>query len=324
MTTFKSIEGTVIFARSESTYLAGAAMTGSTHAIEIVEEFPQFTLNYAFDGSRGGAAYSRGQYSRAAKFGRTTEGTIKLVGRGLGAAYTTASVPANLHPFILASGFSGSCESGEWIYKPTPINTQPTSLAMEIYTANEKWNCSGSYANLTIDGTDASKTHWEFAVQGMLGIPEDLVSLPLHDIQAGDVAIPTNSDIDFTVDGYSGSVVTSWRYEHGLELTPRMNLNSPNAHQGFIAGRHNHKLMVTIERPTFTDFDAYDSYTSSSLATVSLTVGTVANNRFTIQLNKAQITALTPAADGTKAVLELEFMGSVQTPTDTDVQITFN
>jgi hypothetical protein len=329
MSAAKSVTGLLIFAKLESTPNAGAIMSASD-VVQTVLAHPVFNLQYSYDGNRNGASYSGGSYSRAAPSGRTTSATVRVEAKGLGSAYSLTATPPNLHALLLASGLSGSLQASTWVYKPVPLTTQETSVALAVYgktgpTAVEVWPVSGTYANLKMNGDNPGPVIFDFDLQGSVGMPSDISSAPARTWTASGTLPPNTTNVGFTIGSYSGSVVRSWKYDHGLEVAPRVDINATNGHAGFSIGRRSPKLTVTIETPLLSAYNPYSDFDLATSRAVSLTVGSVANNRFVLSMPNSQLANVVGGNDGPVATLELTFQPSV-TAADAsdDLTLTFN
>lgn len=310
----KSVVGLILFGKPEATYGAGpsSALTGSTDAIQTVLEHPVFDITYAYDGNRNGASFSGGNYRRGVSKGRTTEGTVKIEGKGAAATYTLAVTPPNIHPFLLASGLSGSLQGASWLYKPQPLDwtTTSASMALNVYSRGELTPISGAVCTFTVGGADAGPAIFEFALQGLAGLPTTLASPPARTWIGSGTIPPNNSDIALTIGSFS-PVVKSWTYDHGIEITDRMNLNAQDAHGGKALGRRNPTLKLTIEAPVLETYNPYNAQVSGTVAQVAFRVGTIANNRFFCSMSYAQIAELSQTAEGPEATMDITFAASV-------------
>lgn len=325
MASAKSVTGLIVFAKNESVYNAGpaSALTGSTDAIQTILEHPVFDIKYSYDGNRNGASYSAGNYRRALTKGRMTEGAVKIEGKGAAATYTLSVTPPNLHPFILASGMSGSLQGASWIYKPQPLGSTPKSLAMNVYSRGELTPVSGAYCSMKIDGSSPGPAVFEFTVKGIAQIPTALASPPARVWIGSGTLPPNNTDITMLLGSFS-PIVRSWTYDDGLEIVDRVNLNNQDANAGKAIGRRKPMLKVQIEAPLLSDFDAYTVQSAATITAISFTVGSVANNKFTISMPYCNLTEVAQTADGPVALLDLTFEGSItDASADDDLVLTF-
>lgn len=317
MSSAKSVTGLILFAKNEATYNAGATVTGSLNAIQTVLDHPVFQIQYAYDGNRNGASYTAGNYRRNPTQGRSTAGTVRIEAKGTGSAYTIATPPPNIHPFMLASGMSASFEASSYVYKPTPLGTTPTSIALEVYSRGELTPVSGGYATFTAKGDTAGPVVFEFAVQGLAALPSTLASPPGRVWIASGVLPPNNANISLVLGSYT-PVVRSWEYDHGLEITPRVNLNSVIANAGFALGRRSPTFKCTIEADTLANYNAYDSHASGTITAISLTAGNITGNKIAVSMPYSQLSDVQQSSDGPVALLDLTFVPSVQNASSDD------
>lgn len=325
MSAQKSVVGMVLYARNESAYNAAAfALTGSTDTIDLTGEPPVFNIQYAVEGNRGGGTYSRGQLQRSAPSVRSTAGTIKVHVKGAGTSYSSSVRPPNSHAFLQASGLSGSLNGGTWVYTPTPLGTAPSSLALDVYGMGELLQVRGAYATFTMTPEGALPV-LTFEVQGLQsGSVSDVASVPLRVFQAQNVIPPKLESIQLQIGAYAPKV-RSFTYTHGLEIAPRVDLNSVNAHAGFAIGRHVNTFTVQIEADALSSFNPYADFDAGTARNISMTIGSVANNRATLNLANCVLTSVTKVAlDNNVAGLDLTYAPSTSPDTNTDVTLTFN
>ena len=314
MSVIKSVTGIIVLASSETSYATGSALTGSTHAIQLAQEPPVFNVQYSYDGNRNAAQFSGGQLKRQGPSGRTAQGTVLLEAKGLGASYTLSATPPNVDPFLKAAGFSASFAGGTWTYRPIAVNTQPQSMQLMVYDRNEMLPISGALCNLKINGNGPGVTMMEFDVQGLAYDVVDNNTPPARTFIAHTVVPPKNENITLTLGSYAAARVRSYTYEHAAEISPRINLNATLAHAGFAMGRRAPSFTCVIEADALSNFDAYGLHRDGTDLAVSLTLGTVANNRVTLSFPQAQITACERSADGPVALWNLTITPYVSQP----------
>lgn len=325
MSAQKSIVGLILFARNETSYNAGAfTLSGSTDTIDTVEQ-PLFQQTYALEGIRGPAMFGRGQLPRVAPNVRSVNASVKIHAKGSGATYTTLVKPPNVHPFLQACGMSGSLEGGTWVYRPTPLSTVPFSLAADVYGMSELLQLRGGYGTFTLD-LEGLLPVFNFDVQGtQSGSVSDVANsaIPARVFQASNVIPPRLETIGLTIGAYSPKV-RKIQYTHGLSISPRMDLNASGSHAGFAIGRQDNKLTMTIEADLLSNFDPYGDWNTAASKTITATVGTVANNKFTMTVNGAALSSVVRAADGDVAMYELTYEPSTAADQNTDVSFTWS
>lgn len=317
MSSAKSVVGLLMFAKNEASYGAGASFA-ATDAIQVAQELPVFNVNYNYDGNRQGAQWSGGNIIRTGPGGRSVEGTVIIEGKGLGSAYGVGATPPNLHPFLLSSGLSGSLSGSSWVYRPFPLGTAPTSLAMQVYDRNELLTVSGAYANMSFNAEGAGLTMFTFAMQGLCSDITDVSNPPSRTYSAVNVLPPKNEGVQFVIGSYTTAKIRSYSYAHNLTINPRINLNESTGHAGFAIGRRTPEFTITIEADALETFDAYAAWRNGTTYDVSLTVGTSANNRFRIRMSQAQISNVVRANDDPVATWELTLTPAVSSPDASD------
>lgn len=283
MSAQKSMVGLILFARNEATYnAAGLALTGSTDTIDTAEQ-PLFQQQYAVEGTRGPAMYGRGQLARVAPNVRSLNGSVKIHAKGAGATYTALVRPPSLHPYLQASGMSGSMEGASWVYKPTPLGTIPFSLAMDIYGMGELMQLRGGYATFMLD-MEGALPSFTFDVQGLQsGSITDAPTPPARVFPASNVIPPRLETIGLTIGSYVPKVRKA-QYVHGLGISQRHDLNASGSITGYAIGRQDNSFTVTIEADALASFDPYADFNAATPRNITTTIGNVANNRFTLAL----------------------------------------
>lgn len=320
MSSVKSVTGLLLFAKNESSYAAGATFS-STDAIQVTQELPVFNIQYNYDGNRNGAQWSGGNILRAAPGGRTVEGTVRVEGKGIGSgSYGSGSTPPNLHPFLLSSGLSGSLSGSGWLYQPLPLNTTANSLALAVYDRGERLIVSGGYSNMKFSAEGPGLTMFEFTVMGLSSTIADIAaaSIPSRTYSAVSVLPPKNEGVSFSLGTYTTAKIRTYSYEHGLTITPRINLNESTGHAGYALGRRSPTLQVTIEADALATFDPYAAWEAGTTFDIGLTVGSVALNRFRLRFPQAQITNVERANEEPVALWNLTLSPVVSGPDNSD------
>lgn len=326
MSAQKSMVGLILFARNEATYnAAGLLLTGSTDTIDTAEQ-PLFQQQYAVEGTRGPAMYGRGQLARVAPNVRSLNGSVKVNAKGAGATYTALVRPPSIHPFLQASGMSGSLEGAAWVYKPTPVGTTPFSLAMDIYGAGELMQLRGGYSTFTIN-MEGALPDFTFDVQGVQSTSITDVALPPARVfPASSVIPPRLETIGLTIGSYVPKVRKA-QYTHGLQISQRIDLNASGSNAGYAIGRQDNTFTVTIEADALSNFDPYADLNSATPKNITATIGNVANNKFNVTLGACSLTQVNKVAlEENVAGFELTYKPSMiadgsGTP---DVQLTWS
>lgn len=304
MASDKSIIGLALLAKVEAAYNTGSTtLSTSTDGIQVAS-LPEFDLAYAFDGSRPTPPGTAGQMRRSAPSGRTATSKITIEAKGAGATYTSSSVPP-MHVFLRASGLTAALSASTWTYTPDAIGSVPASLALGVYRRGELWNMSGAYADFTLSATNGGPTSFAFDVSAVASAPSD-ATCPVITYPYSTVVPPKAEQIAFNLNGYANLKVTNFKFEYGRKIQPRIDLNTSTlGHGGFAPDRHSPKFTVTVESTQLTNIDPYSLQVLGTVCPVSLTVGSVANNRYTLTMSQCQVTAVKGVENGPVAQWEL-------------------
>lgn len=315
-----------IFAATETTASAGAAMS-ATNVIQVAGELPLFTIDYSNKGDRGMGQMTGGKIQPTSPGGRTAAGTIKVEAKGIGSgSYTVSNLPPNLGVLMNASGFSSSLAGGNVVFAPRPVSNTSATCALAIYNRGEVTPVSGAMATMGWEFDGASPVTFTFDVQGTAGDTIDIASVPSRTWQASGTLPPKCESVSLTLGSFATPNVRKGSFSNNSTMTPRLNVNSSTGHSGF-AGNFSRdpKLNLTIEAEALATFDPRTLMKNATAIAVSMTVGTVALNRFTHAHAQATITNVTDAVDGDVALWELEITPFVTNPDqDNDTTITFN
>jgi hypothetical protein len=310
MSAQKSMVGLILFARNEATYnAAGLILTGSTDTIDTAEQ-PLFQQQYAVEGTRGPAMYGRGQLPRVAPNVRSLNGSVKVHAKGPGATMTAVVRPPSVHAYLQSSGMSGSLEGATWVYKPTPLGTTPSSLAMDIYDMGERMQLRGGYSTFMLDMEGALPV-FTFDVQGVQsGSITDVPTPPARVFPASSVIPPRLETIGLLIGSYAPKVRKA-QYSHGLSISQRIDLNASGSNAGYAIGRQDNSFTVTIEADALATFDPYADRDTATPKAITATIGNVANNKFTLALGACALTDVQKVAlEDNVAGLELTYKPS--------------
>lgn len=313
-----------IFAATETTASAGASMS-ATNVIQVSGELPIFTIGYSNDGNRGMGQMTGGQIQRTTPGGRTASGQIRVDGKGIGSgSYSANNLPPNLGVLMNASGFSSSLAGGNVVFSPRPVSNTSATCALAIYTKGEVQPVSGCMATMGWEFDGASPVTFTFDVQGTAGDVTD-TTVPARTWQASGTLPPKCESVSLSLGSFATPNVRKGSFANNSTMTARLNVNSSTGHSGF-AGNFSRdpKLNLTIEAEALSTFDPRTLMKNATPIAVSLTVGTVALNRFVHAHPQAVITNVTDAVDGDVALWELEITPFVTAPDqDNDTTISF-
>lgn len=292
----KLVKSFFLFAKNETTLGGGAAMTASNY-IQTVDENPVFTVEFADAGERGSGNASYGQLRRAGPSGRSTTATVTLDAKGAGTTYTTSVTPPNVHPFLLASGLSGSLSGSAWVYTPVEPTATPTSLALAVYAYQELTPVSGALCSFTFGSDSTSPSRFTFNVQGVPSDAAAVGSVPARTAQAEDVIPPANRGITVSLNGYSAKV-RSYNFDAGNEVQARTNLTATDGIESFMLAGRAPSFTLTVERDDMSAFDPRALQKNATGVSGSLTIGSTAGNRIKLDISNGQITEVAEENDG--------------------------
>lgn len=300
-TVAKTIIGFGAVVGREDSYGAGADLdTSVTHSVQGAAP-PSFDIEYSYDGTRPAPPSTYGTIQYASPTGETATGEIVVEGRGLGEAYSTASTPPNLFYLLEAAGFTGSYDSNAWTFTPVEAGTTPRSVAMKIWTRGERYDISGSYANLSIASEDGSPPQFTFPFNGL---PAEPVDETLPTITYNSTQPPKAEDIGLTYGAVTDLIVRSFNIDLNREISPRLDQNASSGSAGFAVGRREPELSMTVEALPLSTFDPYAEMKSKETKNFEMTVGKTQYNRYTIS-GSAQVTGVAKGEDGPVATWDL-------------------
>lgn len=325
MTLVKHNKAFLLAVRAESSYGAGASMTGSTDFVEIfakdAADLPVFQIEFADDGDRGISTYSNGRMPNAAPAGKTAKGKVQVLGKGFSTGSLLSSGAPYLHEFLEGGGLSGSFEVGGITYKPISVDKDPTSFALEVFNTQEKLPVSGCLCTIAYGSEESEKpVLFEFEVQGLAGVGTDFSgsSIPARIFPASGTIAPSAKNLAFTVGSYSGLKVRKWRVEIAGEMQPRLDQNAVDGHSGFYLTPGDITLTATVENPDRTAYNVEADWVSGSVRNVTWTVGAVAGNKIITTLPQAQLINAQKGNDGNISTYDLTFRATATAPDSND------
>lgn len=309
-----------LLAKAESTYNGGATLSAATNGVLLAEP-ATLAIDYVHDGARGPAPGASGQMKRGRPSGMFGETTFTIEGRGLGSAYTTASLP-EIDPLLKAAGHSASYAgpTGSEVITYKPISSGFTSNALELYCRGQKYSMSGSYADTSWNIDGPSFMMFEFNTRGTVSTPSD-TSVP--SITYNSTQPPKAESVALSIGGWSGAVVRSARFNANRSTSPRANINSAG-HSGYSVGYRDPELILTIEAVPLATYNPYSVRDLATAATITLTVGSVQYNKVQFTANQAQLVNVEEGEDDATATWTLTYRLATTTPiADDDYEIKF-
>jgi hypothetical protein len=304
-----------ILAKTEASYNAGGSPSASTDGI-LLSEPADLAINYAHDGARGRANGTGGTLKRGAQSGRSGETTLKVEGRGRGAAYSASILP-EINALMRASGHgatvvtTGGSESVT--YAPVSDRASFVSAVLEAYARGQKYPLTGVYADLSFSIDGPGFLMFEFALSGIVGIPTD-VAVPTITYQS---TIPPKADaITYTLGSWS-PIVKSLSFKANRKRSPRARLNTPG-HKGWSMGGRAPELEIVVEAVALSTFDPYTAREAGTSYASALVVGATQYNRFKHNAPVVQITNVEDDADEETALWKLTLALAPSSPTAND------
>lgn len=319
MSSAKNTEAAGAITKIESTYLTDPT-PATTDAVRFLKPRPLLKPEYLWDGARGIANGGYGRHVRAAPTGRHIKNTIRMEGKGRGAAYTSSSVKVpDVHDWLRCAGFDAANTatggSEKWDFTPTAPTSTPAAQTTWFYGEGEVWKVNGIYADLTITGDGTGIPVWEFPFAGALVTSPADTSLPSLTYTVPTVVPPTCAGVSYTLGNLTAGIVKSFAFKmNRVYDTPRQNQASSNAMSGFCPGPRDPELEVVLEATSlqgspYTATSAYDPWALVANATsglaFSMTVGSTQYNRWKLIFGQCQVVSSEPVEDGSKAMRKL-------------------
>lgn len=315
MSSAKHTEAIGVIGKLESAYNTYAS-PASTDAIRIIKPRPELTMRYGYEGDRGIQGGAFGQLQRQTPTGRSVSGSIKIEGKGRGAAYSSSAVEVpDVHRWLRASGFDAAVTttggSEKWDFTPTGGTTAPGSLSCGFYGRGELWPVAGIYANLKITGDGIGIPVWEFPFAGTMATDPTDVTLPSLTYTVPTVVPPVATNVAFTFANLTGGIIRSFDFDLGRGFdNPRLNQNTTAGHAGFQPSPRTPRLTFTVEATAlqgspYTATSALDPYQLVKNATsgaFSMTVGATQYNRWKLIFAQAQMMSVEPVDENSTAL----------------------
>lgn len=319
MSSAKHTEAAGVTTKIETTYNTDVT-PATTDAVRIIKPFVTLTPQWAYDGARGIANGGFGRHVRQTPTGRFVNSSIRMEGKGRGAAYTSSAVEVpDVHRWLRAAGFVATVTttggSEKWDFTPTTGTGTPASVTSWFYGQGELLKVAGIYANLKITAQNTGIPVWEFPFAGTMATDPADTSLPSMTYTVPTVVPPTATGITFTLGNFTGGVVRSFAFDLGRVFdTPRVNLNSSAGHAGFQPGPRDPVLECVVETTALqgspyhasTAIDPYQlqKNATSGLA-FSLVVGGTQYNRWKLIFTQCQVVGVEPVEEGSASLRKL-------------------
>jgi hypothetical protein len=301
---YKSVLCYGVLAKTEATYAAtNTSLTGSTDSV-LTSELPTLTINYVNDGARPASPSTAGVQPYVAPSGRSAEVSLVMEARGSGSAYASAAtVPPDVHALLLSCGLSGSFSAASHSYAPVGPCDQGSSAAIRLFSRGEIYTVIGGRSSFTLGSDGASPALFTFTTQGLLS--GSVTDGSVASIVYNTTLPPKTENIQLALGSFATAVVRSFNIEYGRELTPRLNINTVDAHAGFAGARRAMAFTTTIETPALSSFDIYELHRNGTQFAASFQIGSVAGNKVQVLFPNCQITAISSAEDGAVSTSDL-------------------
>lgn len=286
-------------------------------------------LEYVFDGALGRSAMTLAPQRRTTPAGRARQGSIQVLPKGAGTAYTVSVLPPNeVHRLLKGSGFDATFSASptpQWSYTPTPAGTTYTGLTLRQFTQGSQYDHTGVLMDLSFETQGLGVPVFTFNYRGIASLPADQ-SQPAITLQATTVVPPIASAIVGTIGAFTGATIRRVAFRSNRSIdTARVAQTIAGGHAGFVPGGMEPELEIEIERPTRATFDPEAELQNATSRAIDVTFGATQYNRWRVSLPQAQLTAVTPGAEGPLATVTLVYRGFASTPTANDhVSILFN
>lgn len=284
---------------------------------------------YVFDGQIGRAAGTLAPQRRTTPNGRFRAGTLQVLPKGFGSAYS-ASVfpPREVHRFLKAAGLDGTYNASptpQWTYTPTAQGTTFTSLTVRQFAQGMQFDQSGVLCDWSFETQGLGVPVWTFNWRGIASLPADQ-SLPAITVDSASVIPPVASAVVANIGAFTSATIrrVAFRLNRNVE-TPRVAQNLAGGHGGFVPGGMAPELEIEIERPTLATFNPESELATATSRAVDVTFGSTQYNRWKLTLPQAQLSAVQPQNEGPIATVTLTYRAFASTPTANDfLSILFN
>ena len=323
---YKSVICYGALAKRETSYAATASTAFSTGTDNSVQtsELPTIGVSYVYDGARPNSPSTAGSLPYVAPAGRFAEVNLVMEARGSGSAYgSSATTPPDAHALLLSCGLTGSYSASaqSWVYTPVGPCDTGESVALKLYARGEIYTVIGGRSTFTLAADGASAAQYTFDVQGLMSgsvIDDNVASITYNTTLP-----PTTEEINLSLGSFGTAIVRSFNLTYGREISPRVNINTNDAHSGFAGGRRDMTFNVTIETPASASFDIYELQRNGTQFASSFTLGTNTGNKINIQLPNCQIIGIANGEDGPVSTSDLTIKPSSLSGAN-DIVITYS
>lgn len=286
-------------------------------------------FEYVYDGALGRAAGNLAPQRRTTPNGRFRQGTIQVLPKGLGTAYSaSAFAPNEVHRLLKASGLDATYSASptpQWTYTPTAHGTTFTSLTLRQFAQGSQFDQTGCLLDWSFETQGLGVPVWTYNWRGVASAPSDQ-SMPAMTLQATSIIPPVASAIVGNIGAFTTATIrrVAFRLNRNVE-TARVAQNLSGGHAGFIPGGMAPELELEIERPARATFDPESELASATSRAVDVTFGATQYNRWKLSLPQAQLMTVTPGAEGSLATTTMVYRAFASSPTANDfLSLLFN
>jgi tail tube protein len=209
--------------------------------------------------------------------------------RGLGATYTTSTVP-EVHAILQGGAMLPAFAASQWTYDTASVNLKSIT-AYGLHGLND-----GTFVHHHVLGAKLSTMGFEFqagqagiwtaTARGIYVAPSDTADItPTYQTAAPPVFAGAGS---CTLNSIS-PVVRMVRVTIPMNLRPRLSGNATDALAGYQQTKRSPTFEMDLEAQKVADLAAYADWVAATPRAFLASLGTVANNKFSITADKAVI-----------------------------------
>ena len=333
MSQSKSVTLYGLAVEAEASYGAGGTIVEAEDGVELAEEFV-VDVAYMNDGARPMPPGSVvGHQKRGAPSGRMFTGTIPVLFRGAGAAYS-ATVTPEIHDLLRACGHSATLDvtagSESYTYAPEALQgVTPGSVFADGYARGQLWPLTAIYGSFGFVIEGPGYMRCEFESRGRVGDESD-VALPA--ITYPTVMHPKAEGMSVALGNWTAGVVSRLEFRQNRALADRLDVSGASTYAGVANGRIEPSLVVTVEAEslatsdpfhTASTFNPYKLYDQGVEHAISFDLGVGGDgatyNRLRFTASQAQLSEYpVHEEDGPTARWRLTYQLNPSSPTAND------
>jgi hypothetical protein len=279
-------------ARAETTYGVYKTVTFATngYAVRTIDR-PEISRGWLAENLRdtwftGGL----GELAATSPSGEFHELDVEIPIHGAAAAYATTVTP-NIHPFLLAAGFSGAVVTTtgteSWTY--TPTDSPGTGLSMLTRMEGKQYQSVGG----VVTSWSISAAAGEYVTFGAK-IFAYAPATTITEVSIGTIVLPTTAPIQFkqataTISSYA-PVMRSFEWMCENTYAARGDGLQTKGHAGYRITRRRLEFRPVVEHADITNYNPEGDWDSSTQRTLDMALDAQADyNRFTINVDDARV-----------------------------------